>query len=104
MRPEEVREIVAECMSQAPIMPPDQVQRLVRDAVREAVAEAFTAVGLDRSEPFAVQQDMAWVRQTRLASAAVRAKAGAVLLGLLVTAAATAAWLGARALVRGDAP
>ena len=76
----------------------------VREVVKDTVRETLTALGLDAQDPIEVQRDLSWVRQTRLASAAMRAKAGAAVLGLLLTAAATAGWLGLKALLRSDAP
>ena len=76
----------------------------VREVVRETVAETLTALGLDQSDPTEVQRDLAWLRDVRKASAGARAKAGAALLGLLVTAVAGACWLGLRALLRDVAP
>lgn len=100
MNRDEVREIVRECLEQAPIMCEDEVQALVRETVRETL----TTLGVDQEEPLAVQQDMAWLRSTRVASAAMRARAGAALLGVLVTAGATACWLGLRALLGRQEP
>lgn len=100
MNRDEVQEVVQECMARAPLMCEDEVRSLVRETVRETL----TTLGVDQEEPLLVQQDLAWLRSTRLASAAMRARAGAALLGILLTAGATACWLGLRAILGRQAP
>jgi hypothetical protein len=72
----------------------------VRALVREAVRETLTSIGVDQSDPLEVQRDLAWLRDVRQASRSARGKALAALIGLLVTAAAGALWVGLRALLR----
>lgn len=71
----------------------------VREVVSEAVAETLTRLGFDMSDPVQTQRDLAWLRDLRLASAGARAKAGAALLALLVSAIGAACWLGLKALL-----
>jgi hypothetical protein len=97
MNRDEVREIVDEALARAPVLTRDEL----RDLMRECVSETFDRLGVDQTNPLEFQRDLAWVRDMRRASASVRAKGLAALVGLLVTAAAGAAWLGLRALLRG---
>lgn len=99
MNREEVREIVDECLAKCPLMCEDEVSALVKSTVRETL----TGLGVDHAQPLEFQKDMAWVRDVRRASAAARAKAAAALLGILLTAAAGALWLGVRSLISGGA-
>lgn len=92
----EIQEIVEECLSRAPLMCEDEVRALVKSTVRETL----TALGVDEDDPLEVQRDLAWLRDVRKASAGARAKAGAALLALLVSAVAGASWLGLKALLR----
>jgi hypothetical protein len=66
------------------------------------VHETLTSLGIDQKDPLEVQRDLAWLRDLRRASASARAKAGAAIIGILLTAAAAAVWAGLRAVVRGD--
>lgn len=96
MNRDEVREIVDECLARAPLMRADEVRALVKSTVKETLV----TLGVDEDDPLEVQRDLAWVRDVRKASASARAKAGAALLGLLVTAIGGACWLGIKALLR----
>jgi hypothetical protein len=97
MNRDEVREIVDEALARAPCCSHEDLRALMR----ECVSETFDRLGVDQAHPLEIQRDLAWVRDMRRASASARAKALAALVGLLVTAAAGAAWLGVRALLRG---
>lgn len=99
MKPDElqqVRDVVDQAVSRLPILSKEELRGLVRDTVRETL----TSLGVDEDDPLETQRDLAWLRDVRKASAGARAKAGAALIGLLVTAVAGACWLGLRALLR----
>lgn len=96
MNRDEVREIVDECLAKCPLMCEDEVRALVRATVQETLV----SLGVDQRDPLAVQQDLAWLRRMRQATSSAGSKIGAAVIGLLVTALAGAAWLGARALLR----
>lgn len=101
MKPDElqqVREIVDEALSRSPGLTRDQLRELMRECVRETL----TGLGMDDRDPIEVQRDLAWVRDMRRASASARAKAGAALIGLILTAAAGAVWVGIKAALRSD--
>lgn len=96
MNRQEVTEIVDECLAKCPLMCEDEVRALVKATVQETL----TTLGVDQRDPLQVQQDLAWLRRTRLGLASASAKVGAAIIGIVVTAAAGACWLGARALLR----
>lgn len=73
----------------------------VREIVQETVRETLIAIGVDQKDPLAVQQDLAWLRQLRLAAASARGKAAAAMIGILLTAAAAALWTGVRSFLGG---
>lgn len=74
----------------------------IREIVQETVHETLTSLGVDQANPLEFQKDLAWLRDLRKASASARAKAGAAIIGILLTAAAAAVWTGIRAMVRGS--
>lgn len=96
MNRDEVREIVEECLSRAPLMCEDEVRALVKATVHETL----TTLGVDQADPLSVQQDFAWLRRMRAATSSAWGKVGASLLGIIVAALAGAAWLGAKALLK----
>ena len=96
MNKEDVREVVAECLLQAQPMREPEVRALVQETVRETL----TALGVDQSNPLEVQRDLLWLRDLRQASASARAKAGAAVIGILLTAAAVAVWAGVKTMLR----
>jgi len=96
MNRDEVREIVDECLSKCPLMCEDEVRALVKATVHETL----TTLGVDQASPLEVQQDLAWLRRMRKATATAWGKVGATLVGIVVAAVAGAAWLGAKALLK----
>lgn len=73
----------------------------VQDVVRTAVQETLITLGMDASDPMSLQQDMHFVREMRETSEKLRSKGLLVLIGVLVTAALGAVWLGIKASMLG---
>ncbi len=92
---EEVRQIIAEVLLEQQTM----TRADVRDVVRETVEDIFLILGIDASTPLTVQQDMHFIRELRTASETVRSRGLLVLVGILITAAAGALWLGIRGAI-----
>lgn len=87
---DEIREIVHEAISEAGVM----TKPNVREVVREAVEQTLLTLGVDAKNPLTVQQDMHFVRELRSASESVRSKGLLVVVGILITAALGALWVG----------
>jgi len=69
----------------------------VQDVVRTAVQETLITLGMDASDPLRIQKDMAFLRDMRQAHGAMKSKGILVLVGLAVSGAAAAAWVGIKA-------
>ena len=69
----------------------------VNEVVRTAVHETLVTLGLDVSDPIELQKDMAFVRDLRRGSDAVKTKGILVVVGLFVTGIVGAIWLGLKA-------
>tara|TARA_R110002167_G_C12707228_1_gene655160 strand:- start:49612 stop:49908 length:297 start_codon:yes stop_codon:yes gene_type:complete len=69
----------------------------VQDAVRMAVQETLITLGMDAGNPLQLQQDMAFIRELRETSEKVKSRGLLILVGLLMTALASAVWLGFKA-------
>jgi len=93
MEDQELRDIIREELEAA--RPPQTVA--VNDAVRLAVKETLITLGMDATNPLGLQQDMAFIRDLREGTEKIKARGLFVLVGLLVTAAVTAVWLGIKA-------
>lgn len=90
MTADEIRRIVHETILEAGTMTRGDVKQVVR----EAVHETLISLGVDAASPLTVQQDMHFIRELRSASERVRSRGLLALVGILVTAAAGAIWLG----------
>ena len=95
MTDEELRELIREELfdSQQP------AHLNVQDVVRTAVQETLISLGMDASDPMALQQDMHFVREMRIASEKMRSKGLLLVLGLVLTAAIGAMWVGLKATI-----
>lgn len=71
----------------------------VQDVVRTAVHETLTSLGMDVADPLELQRDLAFVRDLRRASDTVKTRGILILVGLVVSALAGAAWLGFKASI-----
>ena len=74
----------------------------VADAVRLAVQETLVTMGMDATDPLQLQKDMAFIRELRETSEKVKSRGLLVLMGILVTALASAVWLGIKASLVGS--
>lgn len=90
MSNEEIRRVVHETLLEAGTMTRGDVKQVVR----EAVHETLLTLGVDAKNPLTVQQDMHFIRELRAASERVRSRGLLVLVGILVTAAMAALWVG----------
>lgn len=77
-------------------MTEEELTALVRAAVRDGVDDALTRLGVDSSNPIAMQRDFQAIRQWREASEAIRRRGIMALVGVLVTGVAGVLWLGVR--------
>lgn len=98
MTDEELREIIRSELES--VREPTAVH--VQDVVRTAVQETLITLGIDASDPMAIQQDMHFVREMRQTSEKLRSKGLLVMMTLLVSALVGAAWLGIKASVMGS--
>lgn len=73
----------------------------IQEAVRIAVRETLVTMGMDSGDPLALQQDMHFVREMRLAHEKVKNKGLLVLISILITATLTAIWLGIKSAIVG---
>lgn len=79
----------------------------LRELVRDTVEETLTRLGMDRSNPTAMQRDFAALRQWRESMEAIRRKGMVTLVSVIVTGVCAALWIGVRALLAAkgvDAP
>lgn len=66
----------------------------IQEVVRTAVQETLITMGMDAKDRLGLQRDMAFLRELRDTSEKVKSRGLLVLVGILVTALATAVWLG----------
>lgn len=97
MTDEELRELIR---SELSVARPTAIH--VQDVVRTAVQETLITLGMDASDPIAIQQDMAFIREMRQTSEKIRSKGLLVVTALLVSALLGAIWLGIKASVLGS--
>ncbi len=69
----------------------------VQDVVRTAVQETLVTLGMDASDPMALQQDMHFIREMRETSENIKSKGLLVMTGLLITALVGVVWIGIKA-------
>jgi len=72
----------------------------VRDIVRETVRETLESLGFDLRNPTETQADMQALREWRLIVRRARGHVVITLLGILVTGACAALWLGLKTWMR----
>lgn len=75
----------------------DELKALMSEAVRDA----FTKMGIDADEPLEMQRDFQHLREWRLAVAAMRTKSVLVVLGVFISGALGALWLGFKSIIQG---
>jgi hypothetical protein len=63
----------------------DDLKKLVKEATKEAVADAFMRAGMDIKDPISLQKDLAFVRAARLARERMSAKAFLTIVAVAVT-------------------
>lgn len=76
-----------------------EIQHIASETAKAAVRETLLAMGIDVSKPEAVQEmqkDMAHVRESRLAVAAIKTRAYMVITGTLITGVIAAIWVALR--------
>jgi len=73
-------------------------------AAEQAVKKTFVAMGLDPEKPFEAQQDMVWLRSTRERCEGAGFRTLVTVIGLLVLGAASAFWIGLKAMLTGQTP
>tara|TARA_R110002153_G_scaffold54447_2_gene151669 strand:- start:3415 stop:3705 length:291 start_codon:yes stop_codon:yes gene_type:complete len=95
MNDDELRELIREEMD---VSRPATMN--MQDVVRTAVQETLVTMGMDVSDPLALQQDMAFLREMRQATAAVKSKGMLLMVGLILSSLAAAAWMGIKASVQ----
>lgn len=66
----------------------------LRELMSEAITQAFTDIGINTSDPFATQRDMAHLRKWRVAVEQASSTSFKIVLGTLITGLIGAAWLG----------
>tara|TARA_R110002153_G_scaffold104852_1_gene242989 strand:- start:3242 stop:3538 length:297 start_codon:yes stop_codon:yes gene_type:complete len=69
----------------------------VEEAVRIAVTTTLITLGMDASNPLALQQDMAFIRELRDTSEKIKSRGLLVLIGIMITGLAATIWLGMKA-------
>jgi hypothetical protein len=74
----------------------EEMRELIRETVQETVKTTLTEIGMDTRDPIQLQRDMSFLRDLRRARDSASAKALAVGVGILVTAALGALVLGVR--------
>lgn len=72
----------------------------LKDLLKEAVHDAFTQMGIDVEDPLEMQRDFQHLREWRVAVSAMRTKGMLTILGILITGAAAALWVGFKALTQ----
>lgn len=90
MTNEEIRQVVHETLLETGTVTRSDIKAVVR----EAVHETLTTLGVDVGNPLTMQQDMHFVRQLRESSERIRNRSVVVVVGVLVTAALAALWVG----------
>ncbi len=70
----------------------------LKDLVKQGVTEALTMLGVEVDDPIEMQRDFQHLREWRLAVAAMRKRGLLTLVGILVTGACGAAYIGLRGL------
>ena len=95
MPPPEIEKAVREALAQAKT----QTQVHVHDIVRTAVTQTLVSLGMDASDPLKLQQDMHYLRETREAHERIRTKIVLVLIGLGLTSAVGAMWIGLKVAI-----
>tara|TARA_R110000737_G_scaffold47134_6_gene67072 strand:+ start:10642 stop:10932 length:291 start_codon:yes stop_codon:yes gene_type:complete len=95
MNDTELREIIREEVSS--VIPPTMN---MQDVVRTAVQETLITLGMDVSDPLKIQQDMAFLRDLRQTHTTIRSRGMLVMVGLVVSSIAAAAWMGLKAAVQ----
>lgn len=86
------------------LMTKAEIKELIRDTVREAVPDALERVGFDTSRPMETQRDLAFLRDLRGANDSVKRHGLFVVIGILLSAAASLVWIGLRSKIGGGAP
>lgn len=76
----------------------------LRDLIRDTVDETLTAMGVQRDSPMEMQRDFQWLRETRLASEAIKRKGILAIVGIALAGLAAAAWVGLKHYVGQSAP
>jgi len=94
---EELRELIRSELAAA--REPTAVH--VQDVVRTAVQETLVTLGMDASDPMALQQDMHFIREMRETSENIKSKSLLVMTGLLITALVGVIWIGIKASIIG---
>lgn len=65
----------------------------IRKIVAETVKETLTRMGIEADEPFDVQKDMAFVRNWRTSSEAVKRQSILIAVGVVVTGLIGMVWM-----------
>lgn len=81
-------------------MPEEQLQELIREAVREGIEDALTRYGVDTTDPTAMQADMIYLRKSRTGSDEVIKWARRAAITAAVTGALVALWHGIQSLTQ----
>jgi hypothetical protein len=76
-------------------MTPDEVREMIRQTVRET----FTTLGVQVNDPIEVQKDFQHLRDWRVTTDSIKKKGILTMVGLLITGAAAAVWLGLKSLM-----
>ena len=71
----------------------------LKKLVAASVTETLKQLGIDTREPFAVQQDFAYLRRSRQRSEGARSKVLVVAIGTIVTGSLVALWEGLKAIM-----
>lgn len=75
----------------------DEVDNIVRMSVRETLI----SLGIDATDPMETQRDFQTLRDWRKSAASIRSKSIMVLVGIVVTGALAALWVGIRYAITG---
>lgn len=74
----------------------------MRELIRDTVRETLLSLGIDARNPISMQADFRALREWRQAVQAARRNAALAVIGMLITAAGTALWLGIKAMAKGE--
>ena len=77
-------------------MTEDEAKSIAKTAAKEAIVETFLALGIDTHEATEVQRDMAFVRNWRLSTEAVKRQGILTAVGVLVVGILGLIWLAIR--------